>query len=143
MGTDPLATGIDDDGESFVTLLASRKTTKGLRQAMTLVEHFRDLAGKPGAKIYLRSWAPTEKGTHPRCLVRFKGERSRHTVGGLCEIRPTGRLTITAAAIKRNSPVAYLAVVAAGVAHDAEQRGYETTPELLEALSRAATEAAT
>jgi hypothetical protein len=142
MGTDPLATGIDDDGESFVALLASRKATKGLRQAIMLVEHFRDLARESGAKIYLRSWAPTEKGTHPRCLVRFKGERSRQTVGGLCEIRPTGRITLTAAAIKRNSPVAYQDVIAAGVAHDAEQRGYDATPELLEALSRAAAESA-
>ena len=141
MSQDPLATGIDDDGASFEALLASRKATKGLTQALILVEHFQHLASKTGANIYLRSWAPTEKGTHPRCLVRFKGERSRQTVGGLCEIRPTGRLTITAAVIKRNAPIAYLSVVAAGVAHDAEQRGYDATPELLEALSRAATEA--
>ena len=133
--------GTDDNGKAFAALLESKKSTEASDLALSLVEHFAFVGLVQGGRIYLRSWAPTEKGTHPRCLVRFKGERSRQTVGGLCEIRPTGRLTITAAAIKRNAPIAYLSVVAAGVAHDAEQRGYDATPELLEALSRAATEA--
>ena len=141
MSRDQAATGVDDNGESFAALLASRKATKGIAQALFLVEHFQLLASKSGANIYLRSWAPTEKGTHPRCLVRFKGERARAIVGGLCEIRPTGRLTITAAAIRRNAPSAYQAVVDAGVATDAEQRGYDATPALIKALSDAAIEA--
>ena len=140
MSQDPLATGIDDDGASFVALLASRKATKGLTQALILVEHFQHLASKTGANIYLRSWAPTERGAHPRCLVRFTADGTRSATEPLCEIRPNGQLTISAAPIKRRAPKAFADVVKAGVHQDASQRSYPATVALVKALSAAAQE---
>ena len=130
---------IEDNGKAFLALISERQP-EGWDQAKRLVTHFQGISAQRGSKITLRSWAPTERGAQPRCLIRFKSEGLRSTSDPLCEIRPNGQLTISAAPIKRRAPIAFSDVVKAGVAPDASQRSYPATVALVKALSAAALE---
>jgi hypothetical protein len=66
-----LREGVNDDGKSFVELLESRKANKGSDMALSLVEHFSFVSLVKGGRIFLRSWAPTEKNSKPNLMVRF------------------------------------------------------------------------
>jgi hypothetical protein len=130
---------VEDGGKAFLALIVERQP-EGWDQAKRLVIHFQGISAQRGSKITLRSWAPTDRGAHPRCLVRFKGDGSRSATEPLCEIRPNGQLTISAAPIKRRAPKAFADVVKAGVHQDASQRSYPATVALVKALSAAAQE---
>lgn len=128
-----------DNGAAFIALLSTDRP-EGWQQAKRLTEHFQTVSATPGAKIILRSWAPRERGTHPRCLVGFAKAGAESATDPLCEIRPNGQLTISAAPIKRHAPIAFAAVVRAGVHPEASQRNYPATVSLVKALSAAAQE---
>jgi hypothetical protein len=130
---------VADNGAAFIALVASSKP-EGWEQAKRLVTHFQAISAQRGSKVTLRSWAPTDRGAHPRCLVRFTAEGTRSATEPLCEIRPNGQLTISAAPIQRRAPKAFADVVKAGVHEDASQRGYPATVALVKALSAAALE---
>ena len=130
---------IEDNGKAFLALFSERQP-EGWDQAKRLVTHFQGISAQRGSKITLRSWAPTERGAHPRCLVRFTADGTRSATEPLCEIRPNGQLTISAAPIKRRAPKAFADVVKAGVHQDASQRSYPATVALVKALSAAAQE---
>jgi hypothetical protein len=130
---------VADNGAAFIALVSSSKP-EGWEQAKRLVTHFQAISAQRGSKITLRSWAPTQRGAHPRCLVRFTADGTRSATEPLCEIRPNGQLTISAAPIKRRAPIAFAAIVRAGVHQDASQRNYPATVALVKALSAAAQE---
>ena len=130
---------IEDNGKAFLALIVERQP-EGWDQAKRLVIHFQGISAQRGSKITLRSWAPTERGAHPRCLVRFTADGTRSATEPLCEIRPNGQLTISAAPIRRRAPKAFADVVKAGVHQDASQRNYPATVALVKALSAAALE---
>ena len=130
---------VDDGGKAFLALIAERQPL-GWEQAKRLVIHFQGISAQPRSKITLRSWAPKDRGAHPRCLVRFVADGTRSATEPLCEIRPNGQITISAAPIKRRAPKAFAGVVKAGVHEDASQRNYPATVALVKALSAAAQE---
>ena len=130
---------VDDGGKAFLALITERQP-EGWDQAKRLVTHFQGISAQRGSKITLRSWAPTDRGAHPRCLVRFTADGTRSASEPLCEIRPNGQITISAAPIKRRAPKAFAGVVKAGVHEDASQRSYPATVALVKALSAAALE---
>jgi hypothetical protein len=130
---------VEDGGKAFLALITERQP-EGWDQAKRLVTHFQGISAQRGSKITLRSWAPTERGAHPRCLVRFTANGTRSATEPLCEIRQNGQITISAAPIKRRAPKAFAGVVKAGVHEDASQRSYPATVALVKALSAAALE---
>jgi hypothetical protein len=139
----PLSEGINDDGKSFVELLESRKANKGSDMALSLVEHFSFVSLVKGGRIFLRSWAPTEKNSKPNLMVRFSDKGKSSSSDGLCNIFTTGKLNITMASIKARAPKAAKALVKAGVHANSDQRSYDATPALVAALTAAAMEWAT
>lgn len=136
----PLREGINDDGKSFVELLESRKANKGSNMALSLVEHFSFLSLVKGARIFLRSWAPTEKKSRPTLMVRFLDKSKAKSSDGLCNIQANGAVNITMAPIKARAPKAAKVLVKAGVHANADQRSYDATPALVAALTAAAME---
>ena len=132
--------GVNDDGKAFVGLLESRKRNAGSDMALSLAEHFAFVSLVQGGRIFLRSWAPTEKKTRPTLMVRFLDKRRGKSSDGLCNIQANGRLNITMAPIKLRAPKAAKALVALGVPADADQRGIDATPKLVAALTDAAME---
>jgi len=130
---------VEDGGKAFLALIAERQP-EGWDQAKRLVTHFQGISAQRGSKITLRSWAPKDRGAHPRCLVRFVADGTRSATEPLCEIRPNGQITISTAPIKRRAPKAFADVVKAGVHQDASQRNYPATVALVKALSAAAQE---
>ena len=135
-----LAEGVNDDGKSFVELLESRKVSKGSDMALSLVEHFAFVSLVKGGRIFLRSWAPTEKKSRPTLMVRFLDKGKAKSSDGLCNIQANGKINITIAPIKARAPKAAKALVALGVHATADQRGYDATPALVATLTAAAME---
>ena len=135
-----LRDGVNDDGKSFVELLESRKVNKGLDMALSLVEHFSFVSLVKGGRIFLRSWAPTEKNSKPNLMVRFSDKGKSNSSDGLCNIFTTGKVNITMAPVKARAPKAAKALIRAGVHPTADQRSYDATPALVAALSAAAME---
>ena len=135
-----LRKGVNDDGKSFVELLESRKATTGSDMALSLVEHFAFVALVKGGRIFLRSWAATEKNSKPNLMVRFTDKTKSNSSDGLCTIFATGKVNITMAPIKARAPKAAKALLKAGVHATADQRSYDATPALVDALTAAAIE---
>ena len=48
--------------------------------ALSLVEHFAFVSLVKGGRIFLRSWAPTEKKSRPTLMVRFPAARQADSV---------------------------------------------------------------
>ena len=138
-----LREGVNDDGKSFVELLESRKPNKGSDMALSLVEHFSFVSLVKGGRIFLRSWAPTERKSRPTLMVRFLDKGKSKSSDGLCNIQANGAVNITMAPIKTRAPKAVKALVKAGVHINADQRSYDPTPDLVAALTAAAMEWAT
>ena len=135
-----LRDGVNDDGKSLVEPLESRKVNKGLDMALSLVEHFSFVSLAKGGRIFLRSWAPTEKNSKPNLMVRFSDKGKSNSSDGLCNIFTTGKVNITMAPVKARAPKAAKALIRAGVHPTADQRSYDATPALVAALSAAAME---
>jgi hypothetical protein len=135
-----LREGVNDDGKSFVELLESRKANKGSDMALSLVEHFSFVSLVKGGRIFLRSWAPTEKKSRPTLMVRFLDKGKAKSSDGLCNIQANGAVNITMAPIKARAPKAAKALIKAGVHANADQRSYDATPALVAALTAAAME---
>ena len=138
-----VAEGVNDDGKSFVDLVEARKASKGSDLALSLAEHFAFVSLVKGGRIFLRSWAPTEKKSRPTLMVRFLDKAKAKSSDGLCNIQANGKLNITMAPIKARAPKAARQLIAIGVQADADQRGYEATPALVATLTAAAMEWAT
>lgn len=132
--------GTDDNGKAFAALLESKKSTEASDLALSLVEHFAFVGLVQGGRIYLRSWAPTEKNSKPNLMVRFLDKGKSRSSDGLCNIFATGKVNITMAPIKARAPKAAKALVALGVPANADQRSYDPTPEIVAALTAAAME---
>jgi len=135
-----LREGTDDNGKAFAALLESKKATEASDLALSLVEHFAFVSLVQGGRIYLRSWAPTEKNSKPNLMVRFLDKGKSRSSDGLCTIFATGKVNITMAPIKARAPKAAKALVKRGVHADADQRSYDATPEIVAALTAAAME---
>ena len=135
-----LREGINDDGKSFVELLESRKANKGSDMALSLVKHFSFVSLVKGGRIFLRSWAPTEKKSRPTLMVRFLDKGKAKSSDGLCNIQANGAVNITMAPIKTRAPKAAKALIKVGVHINADQRSYTATPALVAALTAAALE---
>jgi hypothetical protein len=135
-----LREGVNDDGKSFVELLESRKANKGSDLALSLVEHFSFVSLVKGGRIFLRSWAPTEKQSRPTLMVRFLNKGKAKSSDGLCNIQANGAVNITMAPIKARAPKAAKALIKTGVHINADQRSYAATPALVAALTAAAIE---
>ena len=108
--------------------------------ALSLVEHFAFVSLVKGGRIFLRSWAPTEKKSRPTLMVRFLDKGKAKSSDGLCNIQANGKINITIAPIKARAPKAAKALVALGVHATADQRGYDATPALVATLTAAAME---
>jgi hypothetical protein len=108
--------------------------------ALSLVEHFAFVSLVKGGRIFLRSWAPTEKKSRPTLMVRFLDKGKPKSSDGLCNIQANGKINITMAPIKARAPKAAKALVALGVHATADQRGYDATPALVATLTAAAME---
>jgi hypothetical protein len=108
--------------------------------ALSLVEHFAFVSLVKDGRIFLRSWAPTEKKSRPTLMVRFLDKGKAKSSDGLCNIQANGKINITIAPIKARAPKAAKALVALGVHATADQRGYDATPALVATLTAATME---